>query len=63
MTLQTDPIGGGIHPIFGLFMGGSDLNGEYDLKRKFPYKLATQLLTTKQSSLSERPIMDARSDP
>ena len=45
MTMQTDPICGGSHLIFGLFMGGSDLNAEYDLKTKSPYKITTQLCT------------------
>ena len=63
MTLKTAPICGGIHPIFGLLLDKSDLNDGYDLKKKLPYKLITQLLTLKQSSSSERALMDARSDP
>ena len=63
MTLQTDPICGGIYPIFGLFVGGSDINHDYDIKKKSPYELATQLRTPKQSILSKISLMDARSDP
>ena len=62
MTLQTDPICGRIHPIFGLLMDGNDLNDEYDLK-KDPYKPTTQLCTPKQSSSPKRELLDARYDP
>ena len=63
MTPKTDPISVGIHPIFGLFVGGSDINDEYDLKIKSPYKQTNQLYTPKQSSSSERALMNARFDP
>ena len=61
MTLKTAPIHGGIHLIFGLFMGDSDLNDKYDLKQS-PYKLTTQLCTPKKSTSSERSLMDSKSD-
>ena len=61
MTLQTDPIHGRIHPIFGFFMGGSDLNDDYDTKKSL-YKLTTQLCNPEQSISPEITLMDARSD-
>ena len=56
------PIRGGLHPIYGLFMGGSDLNDDYTLKTKLPYKFTTQLRNSKQSSSSEHMLMKRRSD-
>lgn len=58
----TSPRRGGIHPIFGLFMGGSDLDDDYKLKSQAPYKLTTQLRNPKQSGSSEQSLMDARTD-
>ena len=63
MTLQNTPIYRGIHPIFGLFIVGSDINYDYAFKTKSPYKVTTQINTPKQSNSSKRPLMDARSDP
>ena len=60
MTLETSLISGEVHPIFILFMGGSDLNDKYDLKKSS--KLTTQLRTMKQSILSKRFLIDMRVD-
>ena len=54
------PKRGGIHPIYGLFMGGSDLTNNYSLKSKTPYRLTTQLRNPKHSSSSERILISAR---
>ena len=62
MTLQTAPICGGIHLIFGFFVGGSDLNDGYYLKTKSPYKLPTRLNTPKQSSSSWKSLINAGLD-
>ena len=43
-------------------MGGSDLNDDYTLKTKLPYKFTTQLRNSKQSSSSEHMLMKRRSD-
>ena len=58
----TSPLRGGIHPIYGLFMGGSELDDSYALINNSPYKLTTQLRNSKQSSQSERSLMTARSN-
>ena len=58
----TAPIRGGLHPIYGLFMGGSELNDDYTLKTNTPYKFTTQLRNSKQSSSSEQMLMKRRSD-
>ena len=54
------PKRGGMHPIYGLFMGGSDLTNHYTLKSSTPYRLTTQLRNPKQSSSSERILISAR---
>ena len=59
---QTNLIGGGLHPIYSLFMGSSDLNSDYTLKSTNPCKLTMQLCNAKQSRKSERALMDARAD-
>ena len=62
MTLQTSPFRRGICPIFGLFMGGSDINYKYALKIKYSYKLTTQLQTPKKYITSKIALIDVRSD-
>ena len=54
------PKRGCMHPICGLFMGGSELTNDYTLKSTTPYKLTTQLRNSKQSSSSERILISAR---
>ena len=54
------PKRGGMHPIYGLFMEGSELTNDYTLKSITPYKLITQLQNSKQSSSSERILISAR---
>ena len=61
MTLETDPIRGGIHTIFGLFTGDIVLNYGYNIK-KSPYKLTTQLFTPKKASPPKRSLVYVRSD-
>ena len=58
----TPPLRGGVHPIYGIFMGGSDLTNNYTLKSDTPYKYTTQLRNSKQSSVSEQRLMSRRSD-
>jgi len=58
----TPPLRGGVHPIYGIFMGGSDLTNNYTLKSDTPYKYTTQLRNSKQSSVSEQRFMSRRSD-
>ena len=50
----------GIHPIYGMFMWGSELTIDYTLKSKTPYRLTTQLRNPKQSSSAERIEISAR---
>ena len=59
-TSVIKPKRGGLHPIYGLFMGGSELTNNYTLKSTTPYKLTTQLRNPKQSSSSERILVSAR---
>ena len=59
---MTTPIRGGNHPIYGIFMGGSDLADDYTLKSSMPYKFMTQLRNPKQSSVPEARLMTRRND-
>ena len=60
MSSRIMPKRGGMHPIYGLFMGGSELIDDYTLKSTTPYKLTTQLRNLKQSSSSEHILISAR---
>ena len=62
MSTPIPPHRGGIHPIFRLFMGGSNLDDTYHLKSNSLYKLTTQLCNAKQSGSSECALLDARMD-
>ena len=57
---RTDSIRGGKHPIHGIYLGGSSLKDDYSLKRLNSYKYTTQLRSSKQSTSSERALMDSR---
>ena len=57
--VEKNPIRGGLHPIYSLFMGSGDLNSCYTLKSTNPYKLSMQLRNAKQSSQSKGALMDA----
>ena len=60
MSSRIMPKRGGMHPIYELFMGGSELTDDYTLKSTTPYKLTTQLRNSKQSSPSKRILISAR---
>jgi len=60
MNTTIMPKRGGMYPIYGLFMGGSELTDDYTLKSATPYTLTTQLRKSKQSSSSERILISAR---
>ncbi len=44
-SLLTLPLRGGVHPIDGICMDGSDLNDDYTLKSKTPYKYKLSFVT------------------
>ena len=60
MNAITKPKRGGVHPIYRLFMGASELTDDYTLTSTTLYKLTTQLRNPKQSSSSERILINAR---
>ena len=49
-----------MHPIYGLFMGVSEMTKKYTLKSKTPFKLTTQLRNLMQSSLFKQTLINAR---
>lgn len=51
---------GGMHCIYGLFIGGSELTNDYTIKSTTPYKLTTKFQNWKQSSSFKRIISSAR---
>ena len=56
------PTQGGIYPIYGLFMGGSEVNDNYTLNTSTPYKFMTQIRNPKQSSLPKQMLMNCCSN-
>ena len=54
------PKRGGLYPIYGVFMGGSELTNNYTLKSSIPYELITQLRNPKKSSTFERILISVR---
>ena len=61
-TSLNHPFSGDIHPIYGLYMGGSKLTDDYTLKSKPSYKFTTQLRNPKKSSYFEQTLMKHRSN-
>ena len=61
-TVLNPLLRGGVHPIYGLFMGVNELNDYYTLKSTDPYKLTKQLCNAKQSSQYEMILMTDRSN-
>ena len=61
-TSLNSPLRGGIHPIYGLYMGGSKLTDDYTLKSKSPYTCTMQIRNPKQPSYSEQTLIKRCSD-
>lgn len=56
------PRRGGIHRLYGVYQGGSELNDQYQLPLRRTYNFTTQLRNAKQLSISENKLMEARND-
>ena len=61
-VLPSTPKRGGIHPIYGVYLGGSGLKDDYSLLKVNSYKFTSQLRNVKQAGISERTLMNSRED-
>ena len=56
------PKRGGTHPTFGIYLGGSGIDSDYNLLKSPSYKFTAQLRNMKQAGIGERALMNARDD-
>ena len=56
------PRSGDIHPIYGVYLGGSSLNDDYSLINVNSYRVTSQLRSIKQTGISEKNLINSRED-
>ena len=61
-VIPSSPKRGDIHPIYGVYLGGSGLINDYRLAKVNSYKFTSQLRNIKQAGVSERILTNSRED-